>query len=179
MHQSGFLHYSVFMVSAKHHFVMAVYLCRVKRLTRKRNMVVSPSVIQVLEESQGMAESFRCPYVIPEHVLSILDKQEGFRRSLRESGYGPEGFSQAVESFLDSFVSISNCRDGRAQISRPLSWALEGAIDYAAERQDPMLSIPHVIYGIALLKDTLGGYLLRGKGSSLSRLIRHLDEQYS
>ena len=140
-------------------------------------MVVSPSVIQVLEESQSMAESFRCPYVIPEHVLAILDKQEAFRQSLRESGYALESFSQAVESFLDSFVSISDCRDGQAQISRPLSWALEGAIDYAAERQDPMLGIPHVIYGISLLKDTLGGYLLRGE-DSLSKLIHHLDKRY-
>ena len=125
-----------------------------------------------------MAESSRCPYVIPEHVLAILDKQEAFRQSLRESGYGLEVFSQAVDSFLVSFVSISDCRDGQAKISRPLGWALEGAIDYADERQDPILGIPHVIYGISRLKDTLGGYLLRGKDSSFSRLIRHLDERY-
>lgn len=144
-----------------------------------RIMVISPSVWQVLEESKCIAESYRCSYVIPEHVLTVLYGQEAFRQSLEESGYGLEGFCQAVGSFVDAFASKSDCKIGPIKISRPLRWALEDAIEFASDRPDSVLRIPHIIYGISLLKDTLGGYLLREKGASLSKLLSHLDDLYS
>ena len=146
-------------------------------MTTPRENIVTHSAYKVLEESMVLAKSGGDHYLTPEHILYVLDSKEKFRECLQENGYDAGLIDIAVLSFLAYFPS-SHLGGDKIRLSRPLELAIENAVEVASERNLSAVDLPSIVSGIALLKDSLAGYILREKGHSLQGLLKSLSEKY-
>lgn len=122
-------------------------------------MVTRPAYA-VLDGALRDARTYCNPYLTPEHVLFQMETEGIFSASLEKRALGQSYFRDRLGLFLSSLTSWTGT-DEAVRMSDSLETALDDAVLAAGDREDIPIDIPHLLFGIAGIKDSLAGYLLR------------------
>ena len=127
---------------------------------------ISRSAYEVLERSEKAAALMENAWITPEHVLCSMEAAGAFRNSAGEPGKNPTFFRDRLAYFL-SCLPREEDKVEKQKVSALLQDALSIAIETAGELNAESVDIPHLIFGISLLEDSLAGYLLRKNQDAL------------
>ena len=127
---------------------------------------ISRSAYEVLERSERAAALMENAWITPEHVLCSMEAAGAFRKSAGEPGKNPTFFRDRLAYFL-SCLPREEEKVEKQKVSSLLQDALFIAIETAGELNAESVDIPHLLFGISLLEDSLAGYLLRKNQDAL------------
>lgn len=122
--------------------------------------IIEQSAFDVLELARHKAEKHFNTYITPEHVLFQIEASGHLSGVLYENHMSPSYFRDRLYLFLNSLKSTESATDNSIQVADNLRFAIDSAFDYADLQGDMVISVPHLLVGIAGLKDSLAGYLL-------------------
>lgn len=122
--------------------------------------IIEQSAFDVLEMARHKAEKYLNTYITPEHVLFQIEASGFLSRVLNENHMSPSYFRDRLDLFLNSLKSTESTDNHSIQLADNLRFALDSAFDFADIQGDSVITVPHLLVGIAGLRDSLAGYLL-------------------
>lgn len=122
---------------------------------------ITRSAFEVLEKARQDAELYLNPYVTPEHVLFQMESTGALHQVQGYNALAPFYFRERLGLFISSLDSVELTCEYAPKISDNLRFAIESAIDEAEKEGGRPVGVPQLLYGIACLKDSLAGFLLR------------------
>ena len=122
--------------------------------------IIEQSAFDVLELARHKAEQHFNTYITPEHVLFQIEASGHLSGVLYDNHMSPSYFRDRLNLFLNSLKSKEFTVDNPIQVADNLRFAIDSAFDYADLQGDKVITVPHLLVGIAGLKDSLAGYLL-------------------
>lgn len=132
--------------------------------------IIEQSAFDILELARQKAEQEFNSYITPEHVLFQIEASGLLTRVLCDNHLSPYYFRDRLNLFLGSLKPTNATDTSSVQIADNLRFAIDSACDFADLRGDNVITIPHLLVGIAGLKDSLAGYLLSNNSAILERL---------
>ena len=121
---------------------------------------ISRSAFAVLERSEKEAALMENTWITPEHVLYSMEEAGVFYGAAGEAGKNPTFFRDRLAYFLSCLPKEEGGVE-KQKVSGLLQDALSIAIETAGEMNAESVDIPHLVFGLSLLEDSLAGYLLR------------------
>lgn len=122
--------------------------------------IIEQSAFDVLEMARHSAEQHLNTYVTPEHVLFQVEASGLLLRVLNDNQMSPFYFRDRLNLFLNSLKSKQPADDHPIQVADNLRFAIDSAFSFADVQGENIITITHLLVGIAGLKDSLAGYLL-------------------
>lgn len=133
--------------------------------------IIEQSAFDVLELARLKAEQLLNTYITPEHVLFQIEASGHLSGVLNDNNMSPSYFRDRLNLFLNSLKSTEPTVDNLIQVADNLRFAIDSAFDYADLQGDKVITVPHLLVGIAGLKDSLAGYLLSNNATILYDII--------
>lgn len=123
--------------------------------------IITQSAYDVLNKARIDAEEHRNPFITPEHVLYSMGANPDFHRVLGIIGLPCSFFSDRLIYYLDCLYSVKLGSSYSLQLSKALCFVLDEAIITACQGRDSAVDLPHILFGISCLNDSVAGYLIR------------------
>ena len=134
--------------------------------------IIEQSAFDVLEKARQKAERHSNAYITPEHVLFQIEASGLLSEVLCDNHMSPSYFRERLHLFLSSLRSVDLTDSSSIQVADNLRFAIDSAFNFADIRGENIITIPHLLVGIAELKDSLAGYLLSNNSTIVHRLSR-------
>lgn len=133
--------------------------------------IIEQSAFDVLELARLKAEQLFNTYITPEHVLFQIEALGFLSGVLDENHMPPSYFRDRLNLFLNSLKSneLTDCHS--IQVADNLRFALESAFCFAGLKGDKVITVSHLLVGMAGLKDSLAGNLLSNNATILYDII--------
>lgn len=123
--------------------------------------IITQSAYDVLNKARIDAVEHRNPFITPEHVLYSMGANPDFHRALGKTGLPCSFFSDRLIYYLDCLCSVKSGSYYSVQLSEALRFVLDEAIIKAFQGKESAVDLPHILFGISCLNDSVAGYLIR------------------
>lgn len=144
-------------------------MIHIREMFQKR--IIEQSTFDILEMARNKAEKESNIYVTPEHVLYQIEASGFLSDVLMANRLSSFFFRERLNSFLNSLQSANVSNIYPIKVSDNLRLAIDYAFNFADLQGDSIIKVPHLLFGIAQLKDSLAGYLLTNNSTILKELV--------
>ncbi|MDE6633207.1 MAG: AAA family ATPase [Muribaculaceae bacterium] len=107
-----------------------------------------------------LAYSLRHEYLLPEHALQVLLKNQSFLRILKEYDSHIDRIQKELNEFLESLEKVPEDVDYKLSFSSQFDEVIEGTIMQLASSGKNIIEIPHIVFQILQLEESMAAYLL-------------------
>lgn len=122
--------------------------------------ITSKEVSDLFEEMHILAYSLRHEYLLPEHALQVLLKNQSFRSILTAFDPNLDEIQQELNEFLQSLEKVPEDVDYSLCFSSQFDEVIEGVAMQLASSGKDVIEIPHIVFQILQLKESMAAYLL-------------------
>lgn len=122
--------------------------------------LTSKELSDLFEEMHILAYSLRHEYLLPEHALQVLLKNQSFLGTLKAFDSNIAEIQKELNEFLESLEKVPEDIDYKLNFSSQFDEVIEGAIMQLASSGKNVIEIPHIVYQILQLEESMAAYLL-------------------
>ncbi len=122
--------------------------------------ITSKEVSDLFEEMHILAYSLRHEYLMPEHALQVLLKNQSFLSILNTFDTNLDEIQQELNEFLESLERLPEDIDYTLSFSSQLDEVIEGVAMQLASSGKDVIEIPHIVFQILQLEESTAAYLL-------------------
>ena len=122
--------------------------------------ITSKEVSDLFEEMHILAYSLRHEYLLPEHALQVLLKNQSFLSILKAYDSNIGETQKELNEFLESLEKVPEDVDYKLSFSSQFDEVIEGAIMQLAASGKNVIEIPHIVFQILQLEESMAAYLL-------------------
>lgn len=120
----------------------------------------SKEVSDLFKEMHILAYSLRHEYLLPEHALQILLQNKSFLGILKAFDSNIDEMKQELNEFLASLEKVPEDVDYTLSFSSQFDEVIEGVMMHLASSGKDVIEIPHIVFQILQLEDSMAAYLL-------------------
>lgn len=141
----------------------------------------SPLVNFVFDDTLKICCSWRHEFIMPEHILMALLRQQVFRKAMSDCGVKPETIEDELNGYLCDTERVPDHVEYSPEASSQTNELLTGAYFTVESSGSQFMKIPHLLNSMLLLDDSYAAYTLTTKlkdrtSMFLSRLISLCEE---
>lgn len=122
--------------------------------------ITSKAVADLFEEMHILAYSLRHEYLLPEHALQVLLKNQSFLSILKAFDSNLDEIQKELNEFLESLEKVPEDIDYTLCFSSQFDEVIEGTIMQLASSGKNVIEIPHIVFQIIQLEESMAAYLL-------------------
>lgn len=122
--------------------------------------ITSKAVADLFEEMHILAYSLRHEFLLPEHALQVLLKNQSFLSILKAYDSNIDEIQKELNEFLESLEKVPEDIDYTLCFSSQFDEVIEGAIMQLASSGKNVIEIPHIVFQILQLEESMAAYLL-------------------
>lgn len=120
----------------------------------------SKEVSELFEEMHILAYSLRHEFMLPEHALQVLLKNQSFLSILKAFDSNIDEIQLELNDFLVSLEKVPENIDYTLSFSSQFNEVIEGVIMQLASSGKTEIEIPHLVFQILQLEESMAAYLL-------------------
>lgn len=138
-------------------------------------IIQSQPVQQAFEDTLKICCALRHEFIMPEHLLMALLRQEAFTQALADSGISPEDTLDDIREYLAGTEQVPDGIEYTPEASSQTNELLTGAYFTVESSSADKLMVPHLANSMLLLTDSYAAYALtsrvRGNTADLLGLL--------
>lgn len=148
-------------------------------MSESSQYTTSREVSELFEDMHVLAYSLRHEYIMPEHALAVLLRKDPFISALHSFGADIEEINRELSGFLESVEKVPDDIEITLELSAQFSEIMEGVIMSFISSGADEIKVPHVVYHLLHLEESMAAYLLdKAIGGDIGGFMGELISAY-